>query len=558
MFITGNRITGTIPIKKGISQFDNPVVNQAKSNIKTPKSYREQIAESFLGLNGFNMTNLLNMHLSSHKLRRFIPFVFETAKADKEWYKTISKPSKGKPKVTPAFYFLENASAGEIQRILENNRYTLTANISYGSHIKSGDEIAELCEDGSVVYDHRLKSIYGFDSKKLCCTTEGMSINKFMDYCEEEYTKLNQEFFDSIPGFTSRIKNVKEQTSMLTGAYTVTVAETFSIPKFIDFISKVIENTSIPEGYELQLRNVNPVTMNISHRVAVKKIKDKTFGKVYATKEGNYVTPQISKNGTVLQEVYLLAHNTKTDGIDYIPLQINNESNLKLNNDFFRYKDNHIEESMLNFDNNGIPTKESVLKYFMVHEGDISLEDLHNLNAYFEFHSNGEGVTEDAVTATRKVVHAARDVASKAGGVISTVKRSAEEVIRPIADKIDDTMANWNKYKDDESKRIVIANSTVAKMSRFFRQVVAPTMIGFALKGTIGGIVAFLISMYHKSDDTETKKKILHELEEELKIVREKIDDAKSDGAREDKYRLMRIESKLEKEIAKIRTQDIK
>jgi hypothetical protein len=42
-------------------------------------------------------------------------------------------------------------------------------------------------------------------------------------------------------------------------------------------------------------------------------------------------------------------------------------------------------------------------------------------------------------------------------------------------------------------------------------------------------------------------------LETELKITREKIDDAKGDNAREQKYQLMRIEAQLEKEILRIK-----
>jgi hypothetical protein len=43
------------------------------------------------------------------------------------------------------------------------------------------------------------------------------------------------------------------------------------------------------------------------------------------------------------------------------------------------------------------------------------------------------------------------------------------------------------------------------------------------------------------------------ELETELKITREKIEDAKGENAKEKKYQLMRIESELEKEIFRIK-----
>ena len=43
------------------------------------------------------------------------------------------------------------------------------------------------------------------------------------------------------------------------------------------------------------------------------------------------------------------------------------------------------------------------------------------------------------------------------------------------------------------------------------------------------------------------------DLETELKITREKIEDAKGENAKEKKYQLMRIEAELEKEIFRIK-----
>ena len=52
--------------------------------------------------------------------------------------------------------------------------------------------------------------------------------------------------------------------------------------------------------------------------------------------------------------------------------------------------------------------------------------------------------------------------------------------------------------------------------------------------------------------DSKVRTQILDELKEELKIVEEKIDDAKSDSERQKKYELMRIKNKLEKDIKRI------
>ena len=66
----------------------------------------------------------------------------------------------------------------------------------------------------------------------------------------------------------------------------------------------------------------------------------------------------------------------------------------------------------------------------------------------------------------------------------------------------------------------------------------------------IGWRVAIAID---KKIDEKYRRQILNDLELELKMVREKIDDAKSDGNKEAKYELMRIENKLEKDIDRIK-----
>ena len=51
----------------------------------------------------------------------------------------------------------------------------------------------------------------------------------------------------------------------------------------------------------------------------------------------------------------------------------------------------------------------------------------------------------------------------------------------------------------------------------------------------------------------ESQRLVLNELDLELKITREKIDDAKSRGDTKAKYDLMRIENRIEREIFRIK-----
>ena len=56
-----------------------------------------------------------------------------------------------------------------------------------------------------------------------------------------------------------------------------------------------------------------------------------------------------------------------------------------------------------------------------------------------------------------------------------------------------------------------------------------------------------------KNTEKREKKRLLLELETELKLTKEKIEDAKSENDKKKKYQLMRIESTLEKEITRIK-----
>lgn len=569
MFITSKQITGRIPVKERIIETSKSTPEPIIEDSKPKKSYKMALAEEFLGLGGYwGMSKELQMHLTNHKMRRFIPFVFESALQDKQQYATISRPRKGGMRAVPALYFLEHATEGEIQRVIENNQYKVLNPINYGHYIRPNDMVSQICENDSVLYSSRTKKIYGFDPETFSCTTEGMSIPEFMHYCQEDYVQRTQEFFNSIPGLSERISDVKEQTSMLTGMYTRYVAETFNVPGFDKFISKVIKHTIIPDNYTVKLENVNDITLNVSHRLATKDMRG-TFGKIYNIRNKYYVTPQTNKMGTKLLEVYLIAHNKDTKAIDYIPLGINSMAAMAINKECFVYKNKHKREPMLVIDEStGVPAIESVIKYFFTYDGSpLVKNDLDALDRCFEFYGyndDGEVVTEDIVTGARDIAHKIRD--NMGGeGIIGKGKRAAAAIIDPILEKIDDMKNKWDAYKEDESRKIVINGSLVHKVHRWFRDILGPALgirvIVTLLKGAVWGKIVWIPSLLYffftRSDDEDTKRAILHDLEEELKIVREKIDDAKSDGDKQAKYKLMRLESKIEHEIAKIRTQGI-
>ena len=88
------------------------------------------------------------------------------------------------------------------------------------------------------------------------------------------------------------------------------------------------------------------------------------------------------------------------------------------------------------------------------------------------------------------------------------------------------------------------------KVFSVIRRVVTSGLL-YILGGRVLALVGFLGSIIADTAiDSVIRKQIIHEFETELKIVEEKISDAKSAGKRREKYQLMRLKAKMEKELA--------
>ena len=76
----------------------------------------------------------------------------------------------------------------------------------------------------------------------------------------------------------------------------------------------------------------------------------------------------------------------------------------------------------------------------------------------------------------------------------------------------------------------------------------------FSTFGKVKGVLALIVRHCLKKKATNKEKKmIIQELDSEIEICEEKIEDAKGDHKRKEKYKLMRIKKELENARAKIR-----
>lgn len=214
----------------------------------------------------------------------------------------------------------------------------------------------------------------------------------------------------------------------------------------------------------------------------------------------------------------------------------------------------------------------------MAHElfGENSDDDL-DINKFIEFYNIATVLAEREVIneassriitkGTEKVTRSIGDRSAKSRGMtksnskIDQVKRGARIVDDRASDainrKIDQVI---NITKDAKREKLITGKNTV-KLGKAIKTVIGIVGATGAAKIAFGPVVGAGVSAitalgaYALSKRTEEreKKRILLELETELKIVREKIEDAKGDNAREQKYQLMRIQASLEKEITRIR-----
>lgn len=175
-------------------------------------------------------------------------------------------------------------------------------------------------------------------------------------------------------------------------------------------------------------------------------------------------------------------------------------------------------------------------------------------------------IVKGAVNTANKIQIASRKTVGAGRTAVKNVKRVATP-INKIADPFVNAMNNTiNKIKQmdaDERRNRIITGQYRFKLFNFLTKGIMGLATGQLIAGLvtsssvvnpiitiIGVITAIAIDRYV---DRKARKTILRDLEGELKLVNEKIEDARSDNSRKEKYELMRIKHKLEKDIERIK-----
>ena len=151
--------------------------------------------------------------------------------------------------------------------------------------------------------------------------------------------------------------------------------------------------------------------------------------------------------------------------------------------------------------------------------------------------------------------------ATEAREVINTVRKtkdfsdrvdtSTKKAVEPVNNFVSQTIDSIKKVDDRERKNRMIEGKFRFRLLKIIRNAIILGGV-WAINPAIAAIALLVGAALDRNADKRVRGQIVDELKEELKIVEEKIDDAKADSARVKKYELMRIKNRLEKDIKRI------
>lgn len=172
--------------------------------------------------------------------------------------------------------------------------------------------------------------------------------------------------------------------------------------------------------------------------------------------------------------------------------------------------------------------------------------------------SGGGKVGAIARTAARKANRHVNDGLRSVKSGAEHVGHAVAQVSDPIVKLVMQSNEQVSAAAQAERRKTIIQGGYTPKITRWIKRAITMVIASVAVPGGLGvlisaiALVGFLAT--DKSLDKLERNRVIHELEDELKIVTEKIEDSRGDENKQKKYELMRIKSSLEREILRIKT----
>jgi len=175
----------------------------------------------------------------------------------------------------------------------------------------------------------------------------------------------------------------------------------------------------------------------------------------------------------------------------------------------------------------------------------VLIRNIRRLQSLKEVNCLQEGVMDKA---GRKIAHAVRSTANSISSGGNNIKKSVNHVV----DAFNDTIDKYKKMEANERRNRIIEGGSQFTLIKIIKYGIAVGLV-WAVSPALAAIGLLTSVALNTHVEIKARKRILNDLEDELKIVDAKIEDSRNDNQKEKKYQLMRIKSKLEKDISRIK-----
>lgn len=136
----------------------------------------------------------------------------------------------------------------------------------------------------------------------------------------------------------------------------------------------------------------------------------------------------------------------------------------------------------------------------------------------------------------------------KVKGAIKAVAAIPDNIVKDIKQ----TVHAFDEMDDERRRQYIIKPGYRKKV---FRNLKLALMYGAGASVKLSMVPVIAIARhFSKQKDDRIRNELARELDTNIKVCDEKISDAAADGNKEEKYRLMRIKSELEKEVLRVRS----
>lgn len=539
-------------------------------------TYPEALIKGFLKLPvSPKWKNSIKSHVFEHTTfdarKLFIPFCNLNPIIDSKLCNGISMSNVyNDARELPAQIYLENVNINSLNAYANNT----TGKRGYkklGNIIKESDVITEVTTEDYTIFNKNTQKFYAIDKDYYLATTEGMNITQFYNYCEENYRKIVQSFFDTYPEIVNEISDFRTKLSYLTGKRIDSSVDIFNIRGIDKCLEQYLDDTIDMDKYATIGESTSRLSMkHIENSGKFYKDKNIIFGPLY--KIGKYlVTPANNRYNSAL-EMYVLLHDKEDkdkSNMQYVKMNINTEQALFALEESFRYtKPRYVYN--VEKDDRGVITTEGYVYLLTTDFPEDTMnnhEVLEMMNDYlnqtispYEKILSFVGITEEADKEDNK--EDIKDKAVEKGKEVAQVAtQKTSQMVDDVKDMASDLKSKFKESSDKDEKQIALNDNmlktALATLRRNIRTLAGPTLIGTAILGPIGTLIGLIVGLAKRKSHAQLRQKVYDELMSDIHILDEKIKDCGPDENSR-KYTLMKIQSRLQREAATIRANSIK